>query len=411
MTELPTLANDSGWLIIWNDIKDFGPSFWVFFSIFSLMYFKEQIVGLLKAIIHRLTRKNHEMHYTKKDLLKHPIFKDLEYWLSIGIKALRLKNNFHPEEEDYINNKERMAKEVLRIKFETTRESLKTCIEEIDIDNMDSDVACSYLMDCLTKNGITQKQRFIERGISPKFLNKFYLLTDFTEKSIFAAVRNFFVRGCELTAASKMYVAFNTLDGYLNVIYNNLIDTIDSINGDLKDELFDGEPMCKSFHCTLKAPHPTYPMIVKEKLDEVLRDFNGSRAFVIKYFEKDNETFHSAIYESAIKGVTSEIENIQMISDDLEKNVTNIMKEVGNIAADISKFGANTIERFNARGVKGIIIAPIYNEDKLDGALCIDYISVEKFENNAKDKDLDFRLKDYTSALAPYIVYPQNYKF
>jgi hypothetical protein len=169
--------------------------------------------------------------------------------------------------------------------------------------------------------------------------------------------------------------------------------------------------MCKSFHCTLKAPHPTYPMIVKEKLDEVLRDFNGSRAFVIKYFEKDNETFHSAIYESAIKGVTSEMENIQMISDDLEKNVTNIMKEVGNIAADISKFGSNTIERFNARGVKGIIIAPIFNEDKLDGALCIDYISVEKFENNARAKDLDVRLKSYTESLAPYIVYPQNYKF
>ena len=100
-----------------------------------------------------------------------------------------------------------------------------------------------------------------------------------------------------------------------------------------------------------------------------------------------------------------------MISDDLEKNVTNIMKEVGNIAADISKFGSNTIERFNARGVKGIIIAPIFNEDKLDGALCIDYISVEKFENNARAKDLDTRLKSYTESLAPYIVYPQNYKF
>ena len=27
MTDLPTLANDSGWLLIWNDIKDLGPSF------------------------------------------------------------------------------------------------------------------------------------------------------------------------------------------------------------------------------------------------------------------------------------------------------------------------------------------------------------------------------------------------
>ena len=69
-----------------------------------------------------------------------------------------------------------------------------------------------------------------------------------------------------------------------------------------------------------------------------------------------------------------------MVSDDREKNILNIMKTNGNIAANISKFGANTIERFNARGVKGIIIAPIYNEGKIDGALSIDYISDEKFE-------------------------------
>lgn len=412
MTDItPPTLNDDSIITIWSDIKDFGTSYWAFLIIFILVYFKEPIVQLCKVLINKLSNKHKEFVYTKKDLLRHPIFKDLDYWLNIGIKALRLKNNLHPEEEDYINNKEKMAKEVIRIKYETTRESLKTFIEETDIDNLDSDVACSYLMDCLTKNSITQKQRFIERGISPKFLNKFYLLTDLTEKSVFSAIRNFFIRGCELSTSTKMYVALNTLDGFLNVIFDNLIETIDSINGDLRDELFDGEPMCKSYRSVLKPPHPTYSMIIKEKLDEVLRDFNGSRAFIIKYFDKNGERYHSAIYESTIIGITSEIENIQMVSDDREKNVTNILKTNGCIAADISKFGSNTIERFNARGVKGILIAPIYNDNRIDGALCVDYISVEKFEKNIKDEELDNKLKKYAEAFAPYIVYPHNYTF
>ena len=129
--------------------------------------------------------------------------------------------------------------------------------------------------------------------------------------------------------------------------------------------------MCKSYHKILKPPHPTHTMIVKEKLDNLLREFNGSRAMVSKYFSKDGEHYHSAVYESTIIGVTSEIENVQMINDDHEKNITNIMAKSGNIAADISKFGANTIE----------------------------------------DKDLDAKLKKYADELAPYIIYPQHYKF
>lgn len=410
MNEIPTLTNDSGWLIIWSDIKDFGPSFWVFLIIFLLVYFKEQFAYIFKSLANKLLHGN-KLHYTKKDLLKHPLFKDLDYWLNIGIKAIRLKNNMHPDDEDYINNKEKMAKEVIRIKYETSKQSMKTFLEETDFDNMDCEVARNYLMDCLEKNIITQKQKFIERGISPKFLNKFYLLSDITEKIVFNSIKNIFHKDCDLTTTTKMYLALNSLDGYLNIIFNNLLETIDSINGDLKDELFDGKPMCKSYKAKLKPPHPTYTMIVDEKLSEILRDLNGSRAMICKYFTKNNEHYHSAIYESTIVGVTSEIDNVQMICDNREKNILNIMNKSGSIAADISKFGANTIERLNARGVKGIIIVPLYNNGKIDGALSIDYISVEKFEKIMNDKTIDEKLKAYATDLSPYIQYPSDYHF
>lgn len=413
INELPTLTADSGWLVIWNDIKTFGAGFWSFFFLISFYVLKDQIKDLIKVLINKLTFRKSSLSYTKKDLINHPIFKDLDYWLSIGIDTLHLKENIHPDEEEYINNKEKMAKEAIRIKYETMKESLKTFVQETDIDNLDCDVAHAYLLDCLTKNTITQKRRFTERGIPLKFLNKFYVISDISKKIIYSAINNFFSKSCETNTATKMYMVFNTLDGYLNVVFNDLCETLSTINGDLKAEMFDGKPMGQPKLTTLKPPHPTYTMIVKDKLDEILRDFNASRAMICKYFEKDGEHYHSAVYESTIVGVTSEIENIQMISDDKEKNILNIMYESGNIAADISKFSANTIERFNTRGVKAIILAPIYNKEKIDGVLSIDYISIEKFDKliNDKDFDIDNKLKKYVKDLAVYIDYPSNYNF
>lgn len=411
--ELPTLASDSGWLVIWNDIKTFGAGFWSFFFLMSFYVLKDQIKDLINLLIKKLSFKKSGFSYTKKDLINHPVFKDLDYWLTIGIDALHIRDNIHPGEEDYVINKEKMAKEVIRIKYETMKESLKKFIQETDIDNLDDEVACSYLLDCLTKQSITQKRRLTERGVPLKFLNKFYIISDISKKIVFNAIKNYFSKNMDSNTSTRIYMAFNTLDGYLNIVFNDLCETMNTINGDLKTEIFDGEPMGKPKLSTLKPPHPTYSMIVKGKLSEILEEFNASRAMISKYFTKDGEHYHSAVYESTIVGVTSEIENVQMISDDKEKNILNIMNESGSIAADISKFGSNTIERFNTRGIKAIILAPIYNKEKIDGCLSIEYISIEKFDNIMNDKEfnLDDKLKKYAKELSAYIDYPINYSF
>ena len=73
-------------------------------------------------IIQKLSLKPSTIKYTKKDLLKHPIFQNLDYWLDIGIKALKLKNNdLHPEDDDYILNKEVIAKEIEELKAKISK--------------------------------------------------------------------------------------------------------------------------------------------------------------------------------------------------------------------------------------------------------------------------------------------------
>lgn len=410
MTDIPNISENTI-LTIWNDIKDFGVSFWAFMILFNIIFVKDKWIDIIKYCFDKLISVNKPLlKYTKKDVEKHRLFRDIDYWLSIGIQALQIKST-HIEEQDYIDNKEKMAKELFRIKLEVNKEYLSKFVEEIDFDNVDSDVCCSYFLDCNTKINITQKQKFIERGISPKFLNKYYVISNFGEKLITNSIKTIFSPSNNMNTATKMYVALNTVDGYLNIIYDNILESIDSINGDLKGETFDGEPMCKAYHTIIKAPHPTYPLIVKEKLSSVLQEFNGSRALIIKYYEKRNQLFHSAVYESTLPGITSEISNIQEVNDDVEINVMSILKENGCIAAELSKFGANTIERLNSRGVKGIIISPIINDGKIDGALIIDYLNIETFNDVQKRKDLDSVIKKETESFAPYIVYPKNYEF
>jgi len=410
MTNVPTDVNF--WLSIWNDIKNFGPSFYVFLIVFILWAYKQHIIDFANKLFDFFTNKKTTLKFTHKQLAKHQIFKDLDYWLTIGIKAIKLKVRIHKDdEEEYARNKEKMAKEVLRIIFETFKESLTKFIEDNDFDNMDEEVACAYLMDTLTKNDITERQKYIERGISEKFIHKFSVINDMGNKLIYTAVRNIFHKGSALNTPTKMYLAFNTLDGYLNIIFNNLTDAIDTINGDLKSETFDGEPMYRGYKARLKPPHSTYTMIVREKLQEALSETLASRINVIKGFEKDGTQFHSSIYEVVKTGVTYESSNIQMINDDAEKNVVNILKNEGIIAADISKFDDLTIERFNSRGVKGIIIAPIVIDDKLDSAIVFDYMSKESFEKFSNNKDLDSIINSYVEFMKPYVIYPENYKF
>lgn len=409
LTEVPTQTDF--WLTIWNDIKEFGPSFYVFLIVFVLWNYKQHIISLCDIIFGLIIGRKKELKYTTKQLTKHQVFKDLDYWLETGIKALNIHTVAHNDEEEYVLNKEKMAKEVVRIIFETFKETLTKFITENDLDNMDEDVACAYLLDALKKNTITERQRLIERGISEKFIHKFTVVNTMAYDLIITSVKNIFQKKSPLDTPTKMYLAFNTFDGYLNIIFNNLIECVKTINGDLKSETFDGQPMFRAFKSRLRPPHATFTNIVKEKLQQVISETYASRANVIKYFKKDGDIYHSSVYEVVKAGVTEEGGNMQMIDDENEKNVLNVMKANGIIVADISKFDNITLERFVTRGIKGIIIAPIMDEDNIDGALVLDYMNKDSFDKFCKNKELDAIITEYTDYLKPYIAYPENYKF
>lgn len=106
-------VNNSLMLAIWNDIKNGGTSLYVLCFLVFMYFIKpymNNIIGFLGNLIKgKVEKKTKE--YTADDVRNHPIFKDLDFWLDVGIKSLKMNNiniNYpltrvvHQESEDYL---------------------------------------------------------------------------------------------------------------------------------------------------------------------------------------------------------------------------------------------------------------------------------------------------------------------
>lgn len=81
-------------LALWNDVKNGGTSLYILLF-FLLLYFLKPYVhnilnfigNLIKGKVEKKTKE-----YTITDVKNHPIFKDLDFWLDVGIKSLKMNN-------------------------------------------------------------------------------------------------------------------------------------------------------------------------------------------------------------------------------------------------------------------------------------------------------------------------------
>lgn len=413
MTELP----ESAYLQIWNDIANGGTPFWVLLSLLVLFYFKEQINHLFSAFISifssRLSKKTKT--YKSADLKKHQLFKDLDYWLKTGIEAIHLTNAGNDRDEEYIKGKEEIAKDVVKIKFETIKESFTTFINETDFDNIDYEVAYQYLLDTITKIRITEMHKLLKAGIPNKFLEKYETFSKIGNKILLDSIKIFYQKDIDFDVPTRMYISLSNIDGYLNISFNSIAETINSINGDLKGEEYHGHILGRGHKSILKPPSTQNHMAALEKLNSILNTFHASRATISKLYDmNENDVtsgFHSCIYECLGHGITSVLEIIQDIPNSIDPNVMVILDRGENIAVDISKFGKERAQSFLDRGAVAIIMSPIYNGNKLDGVLCLDYFSMEDFEKAIKMEKFDEKLYKSADTFAPYIIYPEDYKF
>jgi len=408
---------ENAYLTIWHDIAQGGTPFWVLLTLMIIWIFKDQISKLFSSLIGIFSKKfsHKSKFYKSSDLKKHQLFKNLDYWLKTGIEAIHLTNTGHDVDEEYVKGKEEIAKDVARIKFETIKESFTTFINETDFDNIDYEVAHQYLLDTITKIKITEMHKMLKAGIPNKFLEKYEVFSKIGNKILLDSIKLLYQKDLDLTVPTRMYLSLSNIDGFLNISFNSIADSINSINGDLKGEQYHGHILGKGHKDILRPPSTQNNMAATEKLHDILKTFHASRATVSKLYNmKENDItsgLHSCIYEALSHGITSVLEIIQDVPNNIDPNVMVILDRGENIAVDISKFSKERAQSFLDRGAVAIVMSPIYNGNKLDGVLCLDYFTLEDFDRAVNMEKFDEKLYKSSDSLSPYIIYPEDFKF
>ena len=409
-------------LALWNDVKNGGTSLYILLF-FLLLYFLKPYVNSILVFVGKLIRGKVEKktkEYTINDVKNHPIFKDLDFWLDIGIKSLKMNNiniNYpltrviHKESEDYLKAKEEIAKDILTIKFSVVKEYLKLFLEENPLENVDLESIKTYFSKYVAKCEIKQYNEMLEAKIPEEFLKKYYIYErmalDLLKNNMEGVLSE---KAFDLNPISRIYLAFTALNNYLAESYNTMLFTVYTINGDLNGVEYKGNIIGEAKQEILQPPNSALVIPAIEKLNKIMYEFGASRAILIKYFEKNDELYHSAVYEVCDKGITSVIGRMQNISSMSEMDTVNLLKNNTVISVEISKFNNHLMERLSARGDDAIVLVPILEHNDLIGALVLDYVSVEEF--NSKHMDMyDDKLKNYSKDLMPYISYPEDYKF
>ena len=409
-------------LALWNDVKNGGTSLYILLF-FLLLYFLKPYVNSILVFVGKLIRGKVEKktkEYTINDVKNHPIFKDLDFWLDIGIKSLKMNNiniNYpltrviHKESEDYLKAKEEIAKDILTIKFSVVKEYLKLFLEENPLENVDLESIKTYFSKYVAKCEIKQYNEMLEAKIPEEFLKKYYIYErmalDLLKNNMEGVLSE---KAFDLNPISRIYLAFTALNNYLAESYNTMLFTVYTINGDLNGVEYKGNIIGEAKQEILQPPNSALVIPAIEKLNKIMYEFGASRAILIKYFEKNDELYHSAVYEVCDKGITSVISRMQNISSMSEMDTVNLLKNNTVISVEISKFNNHLMERLSARGDDAIVLVPILEHNDLIGALVLDYVSVEEF--NSKHMDMyDDKLKKYSKDLMPYISYPEDYDF
>lgn len=421
---MENFTNESGWLVIWDDIKNGGIPLLIFSGMLLMWFLKPHLNNLFLAIGKLITRKidNSVKEYTTLDVKHHPVFKDLEFWLTVGVKSLKMNNisyqypmvKVHVESPEYMQAKEDIAKDVLTIKFKVIKEYVESFIKENPIEHLNLETLRSILLTYLHKCEIKQHSELLEQKIPSEFLKKYFIYEKMSHDLFYQTIEGYLNEGAfnNLSPTTRLYLVLSAINHYLTNCYNNMVYTVAVINGDLNGVEYKGNIIGKKKQSVLQPPHSTFVYPVREKLLSIMTEFGASRATLLKYYtNSDNEYVHSAVYESCAPGIMPMIQNIQNIPNNMEMDVLDILKNGTIISVDISKFNNNLIERLAQRGIDAVILVPIFEGNDFSGILMLDYVSLEEYIKHKDIPTLDEILMKYSKDLSSYISYPKNYLF
>ena len=196
--------------------------------ILIVVVFKESIIKYLDILItSKAASKN---SYTVKDLERHAIFLDLDYWLTSGVSILQINTCL---------GKELIMKDLLLIKYELIKNKLIKALKEVSdkMELVELEIIFNRLMSEYNREQIL---RWKAAGIPELFIKKYLAFQVKNIDSIKGSAKIVFNKNIIASNSTRIYLLLSIIRNYLATTYTNAVATILSMNGDLNGLVYNG---------------------------------------------------------------------------------------------------------------------------------------------------------------------------
>ena len=217
--------------IIWHDMITTPWGALLGIVILILFLFKEQIRETISFIMKHKSASYGKSEYSKKDVLNHPIFRDLDYWINKGIKLVKIEKSYA---------KELIMKDVLYIKFNVIKDLLTNTIKNDTIDNMNNYDLKKFFQELFRDMDAQQVIGWRNAGIPEVFIKKYLTIQRMGQEVVQNTIKVFLSSAIDATIYTKCYLILSVLDAQLTNVYANAVSTALSLNGDLNGTIYKG---------------------------------------------------------------------------------------------------------------------------------------------------------------------------
>lgn len=356
--------------------------------IIVLFLFKDQIKDLISIFIKRKSKKYEKSEYSKKDVLNHPILRDLNYWVDTGIDLVKIEKSYA---------KELIMKDVLKLKFTVIKEVINDYLNNKTFDNMSTQDLKKFFTEFIREIDSKQLIGWRNIGIPEVFIKKYLIVQQVGNEVVQNTIRVFLSDSVYATSYTKIYLILSILDAHLTNIYANVVSTTLSLNGDLNGIIYKGV-IIGSTNTAFAVDAPVSRELIKVKLDSLINKTKASRVGIVLFHAFSGmDVFSgkfSVVYDSCSPGVESDREDFQYMPSYLLTDLQEPFENDKMVKGSISDFSYGLHALMSKHGTEMLVCYPIKSLNNIRGFIKLDWMSKTKFKDSTSSIDLEKELKN-----------------
>lgn len=365
--------------VVWKDMLATPWGALLGLIILFLVMFREELKGFMQSYTElRIRGVSDKVDYTKQDVLHHPIFRDLDYWITCGIDLVKIEKSYA---------KELIMKDLLRIKFSVIKDKLLALVNDPSLSTYTNSELKATMHNLLRDIDAQRIIGWRNNGIPEIFIKKYVILHQLGKELTYNTIKVFLSEEVSATNYTRIYLILSILEAQLSNIYANAVSTALSLNGDLNGIIYKGV-IIGSTSNMFAMDAPIHKELIEEKLQDILVKNHASRASVFMFHDypgKDPfDGKFSMVYERCAPGVSEEKKVVQYMPCYLLVDYTDSLNNKEMVVKKTSDLTYGLNRLLLSRGTELVATYPLKDDSTLKGFIGIEWNYYERFKSGVK---------------------------